>query len=87
MNKLLFTDLYGTLISPSLDISEYYFEPFDKEISLLCRCFNAFFSQGHFICIVTEASGHDSCDFIISNILLKIHCTISPVFRKNIFYF
>ena len=77
MKKILFTDLFGTLISPNKDISKKYFDNFDRECKFVCQYLNEFLSKGNDVVVITNASGHGfSVDSIIHNELTKLNSYI-----------
>ncbi len=87
LKKILFTDLFGTLISPDIDISKKYFGNLDRECKFVCQYLNEFLSKGNDVVVVTGPNGHDRLDFIFNHILAKIDSSIAPHLRSHIAYY
>lgn len=87
MKKVLFTDLFGTLISPNLSMSEKYYGSIDKEFSFICRYINDFLSKDNYMAIVTEPSGHGDFGKIFNNQLAKFNSYIADELRSRIVYY
>lgn len=87
LKKILFTNLFGTLIRPNSSISNKYFYNIDKEFSFICQYKNEFLRKGNYIAIVTEPGGHDKFSTIFNNQLTKLNSYIENNSRSHIVYY
>lgn len=87
MKKILFTDLFGTLISPSESIAKKYYGSIEKEISLVCNYLNEFLKDGNYIAIVTEPGRHNNFGKVFNRILTDIDSCILDNLRDNVTYY
>lgn len=87
MKKVLFADLFGTLISPNLSISEKYFDNINREFSFVCQYINAFLNEGNYLVVVTEPGGHGNFGRIFNQQLAKFNSYIVDDLRSRVTYY
>lgn len=88
MKKVLFTDLFGTLISPDSSISKQYFGDMDRELRFVSQYLNEFLNKDNYVAVVTNVGGHgDRIAPIINNELTKLNSYILKDLRTHIIYY
>lgn len=87
MKKILFTDLFGTLVSPDLSIAKEFFGDIDREFYLVCQYINDFLRKDNYIAIVTAPGGHGDFGTVFNNQLSKLNSYIADDVRSHIVYY
>lgn len=82
MKKVLFTDLFNTLIST--DASRYWSSK-EKEMEVVCRYLKQFLMDGNYVAIVTSPGGHGNLNDAFHKVLACISTLIGP--ESNIRYY
>lgn len=70
MKKVLFTDLFNTLISFE---GHRYFNSKNKEMEIVCRYISQFLKDGNYVAIVTSPGGHGHLNESFNNVLISIN--------------
>lgn len=87
MKKILFTDLFGTLINASMLDSKKYYNSVEKEYSIVSRYMNEFLNEGNYIAIVTEPGGHGNFGRIFNNRIAYLNSFIDEDLRSHLAYY
>lgn len=87
LKKILFTDLFGTLVSPNSSISKEFFGNIDREFCLVCQYINEFLRKDNYVAIVTEPGGHGDFGTVFNNRLSKLNSYIADDLRSHIVYY
>lgn len=87
MKKVLFTDLFGTLIHEGTLTSIKLYNSVEKEYSIVSRYMNEFLNEGNYIAIVTEPGGHGNFGRIFNNQIANLNSFIDENLRSNLAYY
>lgn len=88
MKKILFADLFGTLISVDKSDTKKYFGSLDKECEYICQYLNEFLRVGNEIVIVSNAGGHGlSVEPILQNEFTKLNSYILENLRSHLMFY
>jgi len=84
MKKVLFTDLFNTLISDGISTS---YDSKNKEMEIVCRYINEFLKDGNYVAIVTSPGGHGHLNKTFDDTLITINSFINKENSSNFEYY
>lgn len=87
LKKILFSDLFGTLINKDMNDSKKYYNSVEKEFSIVSRYMNEFLKEGNYIAVVTEPGGHGNFGRVFNNQIAKLNSYIDEDLRSHLAYY
>lgn len=87
MKKILFTDLYGTLINSNKSMTNKIYNSQEKEFNIICNYLNQFLQDGNYIVIVTSPGGHGNFGKVFNKTISEINRRIEKQLQSHITYY
>lgn len=87
LKKVLFTDLFGTLISLDSDDARKLYGGYEKEFAIVSRYMNEFLREDNYIAIVTEPGGHGNFGRVFNNQIANLNSYIDDNLRSHLAYY
>ncbi len=87
LKKVLFTDLFGTLISLDSYNAKNLYGNYEKEFEIVSRYMNEFLREDNYIAIVTEPGGHCNFGKVFNDQIASLNSYIKEEFRSNLAYY
>ena len=87
MMKILFADLYDTLIIQGYARSEQIYNSREKEIKIVTNYINEFLMAGNYVVIVTNPGAHDSFEKTFNYTMTLINNHILQYLRSQILFY
>lgn len=87
LKKVLFTDLFGTLISLGPQETKDLYGSYEKEFEIISRYMNEFLRDDNYIAIVTEPGGHGNFGRIYNNQIANLNSYIKEDLRSHLAYY